>query len=59
MNGRKNPLRDYVFTSHLKKDHELVVFGNGSLFNHSNNPNVYYIMIKQKIDYYIMLRQKT
>ena len=40
--GKKNPLRDYVFTSHLKDDHELVVFGNGSLFNHSNEPNVYY-----------------
>ena len=42
VNNNKNPLRDYVFTSHLKKNHELVVFGNGSLFNHSNNPNVYY-----------------
>ena len=41
-NGKHNPLRDYVFTSHLKKDHELVVFGNGSLFNHNNKPNVYY-----------------
>jgi SET domain-containing protein len=42
INGEKNPLRDYVFTSHLKNNHELVVFGNGSLFNHSKNPNVYY-----------------
>ena len=40
INGKRNPLRDYVFTSHLKKDHELIVFGNGSLFNHSDNPNV-------------------
>ena len=42
INGKRNPLRDYVFTSHLKKDHELIVFGNGSLFNHSDNPNVTY-----------------
>ena len=54
MNGKKNPLRDYVFTSHLKKDHELVVFGNGSLFNHSNNPNVYYYhdQTKNRLLYY-------
>ena len=48
INGKKNPLRDYVFTSHLKNDHELVVFGNGSLFNHSNDPNVYYYHDQKK-----------
>jgi len=54
INGKKNPLRDYVFTSHLKKDHELVVFGNGSLFNHSNDPNVYYYhdQTKNRLLYY-------
>jgi SET domain-containing protein len=38
----KNPLRSYVFTSHLNDDSEIVVFGNGSIFNHSDDPNVYY-----------------
>ena len=54
INGKNNPLRDYVFTSHMKKNHELVVFGNGSLFNHSNDPNVYYYhdCTKNRLLYY-------
>lgn len=42
MNEIKNPLNDYVFRSHLSENHSLVIFGNGSLFNHSEEPNVYY-----------------
>lgn len=38
----ENPLRHYVFTSHLTDGYEICVFGNGSLFNHSKNNNVYY-----------------
>jgi uncharacterized protein len=38
-----NMLQNYVFTSHCKPNHALVVFGYGSMYNHSlKNPNVYY-----------------
>lgn len=38
-----NKLMHYVFQSHLTKEHYLVVFGSGSMFNHSNNNNVQYL----------------
>lgn len=41
----KNLLQDYVFTSHYKPNHVLVVFGYGSMYNHAKVPqhqNVYY-----------------
>ena len=40
--GKKNLLQDYVFTSHIKPNHVIVVFGYGSMYNHSLNNNVYY-----------------
>lgn len=42
INGKKNPLIDYIFSSHLNENHSIVVFGNGSMFNHSKYPNTYY-----------------
>ena len=41
----KNILQDYVFTSHCKPNHALIVFGYGSMYNHAKNPkkqNVFY-----------------
>ena len=40
--GQPNLLQDYVFLSHCKPKHVLVVFGYGSMYNHSLTPNVYY-----------------
>jgi SET domain-containing protein len=40
--GQKNLLQDYVFTSHLNKNHVIVVFGYGSMYNHSLKNNAYY-----------------
>jgi len=40
--GQPNILQNYVFTSHCKPGHVLVVFGNGSMYNHSTKPNVVY-----------------
>ena len=38
-----NLLQNYVFTSHCKPNHVLVVFGYGSMYNHSiPKQNVYY-----------------
>jgi len=38
-----NILQNYVFTSHCKPGHVLVVFGYGSMYNHSKKKqNVYY-----------------
>lgn len=38
-----NILQNYVFTSHCKPNHVLVVFGYGSMYNHSKErQNVYY-----------------
>ncbi len=42
-NHGPNLLQNYVFTSHCKPGHVLVVFGYGSMYNHSiDNQNVYY-----------------
>jgi SET domain-containing protein len=38
----KNRLNDYVFSSHLDPNKVLVVFGYGSMYNHSPNNNVDY-----------------
>ena len=39
-----NPLHQYVFSSHLgpSGDKYIIVFGNGSLFNHNDDNNTYY-----------------
>lgn len=39
-----NPLSHYVFSSHLDKQKCLVVFGHGSMFNHSDEPNADYFI---------------
>ena len=39
-------LKDYVFRS-LNKGHSLVVFGYGSIYNHSDTPNLTWIINKQ------------
>lgn len=36
-----NILQYYVFESHLKPNHLVVVFGTGSMYNTSKNPNAY------------------
>jgi hypothetical protein len=33
--SQPNLLQDYVFTSHVNKGHVIVVFGYGSMYNHS------------------------
>jgi len=40
----ENPLNQYVFGSHLSPsgDKYIIVFGNGSIFNHANENNTYY-----------------
>ncbi len=40
----KKGFEDYVFKSHNNKDKYLLVLGYGSLYNHSDNPNVKYII---------------
>ena len=37
-----NELMNYVFQSHLNRDKSIVVFGNGSIYNHSAQPNIVY-----------------
>ncbi len=51
-------LRDYVFASHRKPRHVLIVFGKGSMYNCSPKPNAAY-MINGKdpgrlLDYYAL-----
>jgi len=38
----ENLISSYIFKSHLDENKYLVVFGNGSLFNHSDSPNIFY-----------------
>ena len=40
----ENPLNQYVFGSHLSPsgDKYIIVFGNGSIFNHAEKNNTYY-----------------
>lgn len=37
-----NELMHYVFQSHINPNKSLVVFGYGSIYNHSNKPNILY-----------------
>jgi uncharacterized protein len=39
---QSNILQNYVFKSHCNPKGALVVFGYGSIFNHSKTPNVFY-----------------
>jgi len=39
--NQPNILQYYVFESHLKPKHLIVVFGTGSMYNTSKNPNAY------------------
>jgi len=39
--AHENILQFYVFESHLKPQHLVVVFGNGSMYNTSKNPSAY------------------
>lgn len=50
INGNKKlsePLQNYVFQSHLKETDYLLLFGYGSMYNHSNNNNVSYYLDNQ------------
>ncbi len=35
---------DYIFTSHVPDYESLIVFGYGSMYNHSDTPNVGYVL---------------
>jgi len=37
-----NILNDYIFNDPLNDDNKILVFGYGSIYNHSNDPNVDY-----------------
>lgn len=37
-----HPLQDYVFGSHINNDCTIIVFGYGSMYNHSPDNNVEY-----------------
>jgi SET domain-containing protein len=39
---KDNILNDYIFNDPLNDDNKLLVFGYGSIYNHSNDPNVDY-----------------
>jgi hypothetical protein len=42
-----NLLQDYVFTSHINKGSVIVVFGYGSMYNHTLKNNVFYRVSKR------------
>lgn len=42
--GYENILQFYVFESHLKPKHLVVVFGNGSMYNTSKDPSAYVLL---------------
>ena len=44
----KTGLQDYVFRSHLDKTKNIIVLGNGSIFNHHDNNNVNYYFMGDK-----------
>ena len=44
----KTGLENYVFRSHLNPRKNIIVLGNGSVFNHSDNNNLDYFYIKDK-----------
>lgn len=46
-NALAEPLNNYVFQSHLNENKYLVVFGYGSMYNHSKNNNVDYYLDNQ------------
>ena len=41
-------LENYVFKSHLSSNKNIIVLGNGSVFNHHDNNNVNYYYINKK-----------
>ena len=52
-------LRNYIFQSHMTPGNEIIVFGNGSLFNHQDNPNLEIFFNSDKKDKRIMLYTAT
>ena len=42
------PLQDYVFQNPYNKKQNFVAFGYGSMYNHSNDPNIHYYYDKNK-----------
>lgn len=42
-----NPLQDYVFGSHITDGYTILVFGYGSMYNHSLDNNVSYSTFKK------------
>ena len=52
-------LRNYVFQSHLTPGNEIIAFGNGSLFNHHDKPNLETLFNSDKKDKRIMLYSAT
>lgn len=41
---------DYIFSSHMPKYKSLIVFGYGSMYNHSDTPNVNYVLMHHNSD---------
>jgi hypothetical protein len=52
-------LDHYVFASHVTPGKEVLVFGNGSLFNHSDTPNLELIYDSKKLDKRIVVYRAT
>ena len=44
----KTGLQDYVFKSHLDTNKNVIVLGNGSIFNHHDNNNINYYFMGEK-----------
>ena len=43
-----HPLQDYVFGSHIDNKNTVLVFGYGSMYNHSMDNNVDYLVCDNK-----------
>jgi hypothetical protein len=53
-NYKRKELDDYVFKSHHNKNNEILVFGNGSLYNHSDAYNLQHVGRSDKIHKRVM-----
>lgn len=47
-NTDDTPLSDYVFSNPYNKRENFVVFGYGSMYNHSDDPSIHYYYDKDK-----------
>jgi hypothetical protein len=47
-NIEETPLNDYAFTNPYNKKEYLIAFGYGSMYNHSDEPNIHYYYNKEE-----------